>query len=202
MSFSKFISYFFHPINFPIVGTILYFLFIPKHIFKSHEHTILLVVFIIAYLFPLLLLFFLKQFKLVSSLQTPSADERKFPTFLMVAICVIVTNFLFKNKVVDLLALFFLGFAIALTIAYLLLHVKFRASLHAIGISGLIGFLLYFSFVYRINFILLYIVLFILSGFIISSRLKLRAHTPKEVFIGFFIGLLTQLCTFGVFYIM
>ncbi|MDV7186168.1 hypothetical protein R3X25_02650 [Lutibacter sp. TH_r2] len=202
MGFSKFISYFFHPINFPIVGTIVYFLFIPKHIYKSQEYTILTVIIIGSYLFPLFLLFMLKQFKMISSIQSATIEERKFPTSLMIAISLILTNWLFKNQIVDLLALFFLGFGIALSIAYLLLHVKIKISLHAIGISGLIGFLLYFSYVYRINFILIYILLFVLAGFIISARLKLRAHTAKEVFLGFFVGLLSQLATFGVFYIM
>lgn len=202
MSFSKFISYFFHPINFPIVGSIVYFLFIPRHIFKAQEYTILTVILIGSYLFPLVLLFLLKQFKMIANIQSATIEERKFPISLMIVISLILTNWLFKNEVVDLLALFFLGFGVALAIAYLLLYVKFKASLHAIGISGLIGFLLYFSFVYKINFILFYIVLFIVSGFIISARLKLRAHTPKEVFYGFLIGLLSQLVAFGMFYIM
>ena len=56
IKFSKFISYFFHPINFPIIGTLLFFLFIPKFIFKPQEYTILIVIFIGTYISPLLLL--------------------------------------------------------------------------------------------------------------------------------------------------
>ena len=202
MNFSKFISYFFHPINFPVVGTIIYFLFIPRHIFKIQEYTILSVIFVGAYLFPLLLLFVLRHFKMIASLQAATIEERKFPTSLMIAVSLIITNWLFKNEVVDLLALFFLGFGIALSLTYLLLHINIKASLHAIGISGLIGFLMYFSYSYKINLILIFILLFILAGFIVSARLKLKAHTQKEVIYGFSIGLLSQLATFGVYYIM
>lgn len=202
MNFSKFLSYFFHPINFPIVGTIIYFLFIPRHIYKVQEHTIITVIFIGGYLFPLILLFLLKRFKMISSLQAATIEERKFPTSLMIGVSLILANWLFKSDIVDLLALFFLAFAIALSITYFLLHSNIKASLHALGVSGLIGFLLYFSFNYKINLILLFILFFVLAGFIISARLKLKAHTPKELIYGFCIGLFTQLITYGVYYII
>jgi membrane-associated phospholipid phosphatase len=190
--FSKFIAYFFHPINFPIIGALLYFMFIPRFIFKPQEYTILAVIFIGTYVFPVFLLLLLKRFGMIHSFHMHKIEERKFPTILFIAISYIIGNWLFKSSMVDLLSLLYFGYGIGLVFSYLLLYFKFKASLHTMAIGGLIGFLIYFSFHYKINIVILFSILFILSGFIGTSRLQLKAHKMSEVFFGYLIGLSTQ----------
>ncbi len=202
MKFSKFISMFFHPINFPIIGALIYFLFRPKYIFKPQEYTILSVILIGTYVFPIIFLFILKRYKMIYSFHMVSIDERKFPTLLFTAISVIIGNWLFKTAIVDLLAVLFFGYAFAFIISYLFLYLKLKISLHTAAIGGLIGFLIYFSFFYQINLIAIIAFFFILSGFIASSRLRLKAHTALEVFLGFFVGLLSQFILYFIYYIM
>ncbi|WP_139170972.1 hypothetical protein [Lutibacter oricola] len=139
---------------------------------------------------------------MITNFQIATIEERKFPTTLFFGICAIIGNWLFKTTVVDLLALFYFGYGLAIALTYILLHIEIKSSLHSIGISGLIGFLMYFSYSFKINLILIFIVLFILSGFIISSRLTLKAHTVKEVTIGYFLGFISQAIVFGIYYIM
>ena len=198
MKFSKFITYFFHPINFPFIGSLLYFIFIPKFIFKPLEYLMLLVIFIGTYIFPLVLTYLLKRFEMISSYHMVSIEERKFPTLLFIGISYIIGNWLYKSNSVDLLALFFFGYGVSLIIIYLLLHVKLKMSLHTAAIGGLIGFLIYFSYFFKVNLILIMAILFIIGGLIASSRVKLNAHKLSEVIFGFLIGLISQ---FLVFYI-
>jgi len=202
LKFSKFISYFFHPINFSILGAILYFLFIPKYIFKPQEHTILIVIFLGTYIFPLILLFLLKKFGMIKSYYMDTIEERKFPTLLFISLTYIIGNWLFKSSIVDILALFYFGFGLGLIISYIMLYLKTKISLHAASIGGLIGFLLYFSYYYKINLLIILILLFILSGLISTSRLKLKAHKLSEVIFGFTIGVSTQIIVFLVYYMM
>lgn len=199
MKFAKFISYFFHPINFSIIGAVLYFIFIPRYIFKPLEHNILILIFIGTYLFPVLLLFLMKRVGMIQNYQMSSIEERKFPTLLFTGITLIIWNWLHKTNLVDLLSLFYLGYAISLMLSYVLLYFNKKMSLHTAAISGLIGFLIYFSMYYEINLLLLLIVLFIISGFIISARLRLNAHTYPEVLIGYFLGLLSQFIVYFVY---
>ncbi len=199
MKFSKFISYFFHPINFPIIGSLIYFLFLPKHIFKTQEYTILTVILIGSYIFPLILLIMLKYFGMISSYYLATIEERKFPAILFIGISYIIGDWLYKSGVVDLLALFYFGYGVGITISYILLHLKIKASLHSLAISGLIGFLICFSYSYQINLIYIFIVLFILSGIIASSRLKLKAHTINEIWIGLLLGIISQFIAYGVY---
>ena len=73
MKFSKFISYFFHPINFPIIGSILYFLLIPEHIYKQQEHLFITIILIGTYIFPLFIVLIMKRFGMINSLRSTPA---------------------------------------------------------------------------------------------------------------------------------
>ena len=202
MKFFKFISYFFHPINFSIIGTILYFLLIPEYIFKPQEHLIITIILIGTYIFPLFLLIFLKRFKMIDSYHMVSVEERKFPTLLFISICYILGNWLFKSTVVDILSLFYFGYGLGLIFTYAFLYFKIKLSLHMSAIGGIIGFFIYFSFYYKINLIVLLSIFFILSGLIATSRLRLKAHTIPEVFLGFTFGILSQFIVYSIYYII
>lgn len=202
MRFSKFISYFFHPINFPIIGSVLYFLLIPEYIFKPQEYLILTVILIVTYVFPLLLLILLKRFKMIDSFHMVSIEERKFPILLFISISIFLGNWLYQSTIVDILSLFYFGYGLSLICLYVLLNYKLKISLHTAAIGGLIGFLIYFSYYYKINLIILLSVLFLISGFIATSRLRLQAHNSREVFLGFIIGLLSQFVVYAVYYII
>lgn len=198
MKFSKFISYFFHPINFAIIGAILFFLFIPKFIYKPQEYIILAVIFTGTYLFPLILLYLLKRFGMINSYHMITIEERKFPTLLFISISFIIGNWLYKSAIVDILALFFFGYGLSLICSSILLYLKLKVSLHTLAISGLLGFLIYFSYFYKINLLPILAILFVLGGLVSSARLRLHAHKLKEVLLGFAVGLIPQ---FIVYYI-
>jgi len=197
--FSKFISYFFHPINFPIIGALLYFLFIPKFIFKPQEYTILIVIFIGTYIFPIFLLVLLKRFGMIQSFQMDTLEERKFPSLLFISISYIIGNWLLKSSIVDLLSLLFFGYGLGLFFSYILLYFKLKISLHTAAIGGLMGFLIYFSYHYKLNIVIIFSILFILSGLIGTSRLRLKAHKISEVSLGYLIGIISQFIVYFIY---
>ena len=199
MKFSKFISYFFHPINFPTIGAILFFLFIPKFIFKPQEHAILLAVFIGTYIFPIFLLGLLKRFEMISSYHMVTIEERKFPTLLFISIAFMIGYVLYKLSIVDILSLFFFGYGLSLIIAYFFLYLKIKISLHNLGISGLIGFLIYFSYFYEINLIVILALLFVLGGLVASARLRMQAHQLNEVVLGAMVVLTMQFIVYLIY---
>jgi membrane-associated phospholipid phosphatase len=44
-----------------------------------------------------------------------------------------------------------------------------------------------------------FLVIIVLTGLVASARLYLKAHTPKEVFIGFLIGISGQMLAFSMY---
>lgn len=196
MKFTKMISYILHPILVPVIGTILYFILLPRHINKQWELMVITAVFVTTYLLPLLFLSLLKKSKAISSFQLEHTNERKFPLLFFISISLLMSTLIRKGITTYELALFFYGMTIALLVTYFLLYKKFKASLHMIGIGGLIGFFAVLSWGYQINLLLLIAILFVLAGIIANSRLNLNAHNRTEIYVGFFIGLLSQLVTF------
>lgn len=92
---------------------------------------------------------------------------------------------------------FFMAGIISTVVAFLLLFLKIKSSIHMIGFSALTVFVIGLSYHNEINIINTIVFLMVMNGFIASSRLEMKAHTIKELFFGFFIGALPQL---GLFY--
>ena len=101
--------------------------------------------------------------------------------------------------IVDLLAFSFFGVAFALSFTYLLFNLKIKTSLHTLGIGGIIGFVMVMSYEYQLNFNAFLAGLFVVAGLIGVSRLALNAHRPKEVYIGFVLGIVSQWMSFQIY---
>lgn len=197
MLFYKAISYIFHPIIFPIIASLLYFIILPSHITKQSEYSILTIVFLSTYLVPILFLLFLKRFKMISNFHLHTIEERKFPILFMFVLFILLGKTLIATGIVNLLAYSFFGCALALLLIYIGFFAKLKTSLHALSISGLIGFICILSFEYKLNLLVLIGILFLLFGVISISRLKLDAHNNSEIYFGFLIGFISQLAAYS-----
>ena len=195
----KFISYVLHPLLFSFLGSFLYLYLSPKHILKEQEYIILVIVFISTYIVPILLLALLKRVNMISDYHLRNIEERKFPILFFIMLSFLIGRAMVSTQIADLLAFSFFGVAFALSFTYLLFNIKIKTSLHTLGIGGLIGFVMVMSYEYRLNFNWLIAGLFIIAGLIGVSRLALNAHRPKEVYIGFLLGLISQFISFQIY---
>jgi membrane-associated phospholipid phosphatase len=184
---------------FSTIGAILFFIIQPKYIPSQLAYNIIAVVFLSTYLIPVLFLFVLVKKKSVESFHLNTIKERKFPILFFIILTVILGFRLSNLKIVDLLAYSFIASTLALVIVYLLFFTKLKTSLHTLGIGGLTGFLMVLSYHYEIKLLPLIALFFILFGIISFSRLKLKAHTQTEIYLGFIIGILSQIITYTVF---
>lgn len=194
----KFISYTFHPVIFPTVGTLLHFILVPGN-YIQFQLIWLLAVFMLTYISPIIYLLILKKLKLITSIKLESTNERKLPLiFLSINFLILLYTLSIFNQY-TLLKLFYSGSFFAIIISYVLLFKNIKASLHTIAISGLISYILIVSATYNINLLLIIIICVILSGFIGTSRLVLNAHTRKEVYLGYLVGINSQILAY-IFY--
>lgn len=196
MQFYKAISYIFHPIIFSIIATLVYFIILPSHITKQSEYSILIIVFLSTYLVPILLILFLKKFKMIANFHLHTINERKFPVLFMFVLFILLGKTLLETSLVNLLAYSFFGCSLSLFFVYIGFFAKLKTSLHALSISGLIGFVCVLSFQYKLNLLVLIIILFLLFGIISTSRLRLNAHNSSEIYFGFLIGFISQLAAY------
>ena len=88
----------------------------------------------------------------------------------------------------------FLAATITVFLVFLIyLLLKWKVSAHMAGIGGVIGAIIAFSLKLSTNMILALILFVIAAGILGYARIKLKAHTPGQVYTGFFIGLSIQL---------
>jgi len=195
----KVISYVLHPLLFAFMGSFIYLYLTPKHVVKEQEYIILFVVFVSTYIIPIILLALLKKVKLIDDYHLRSINERKFPVLFFIMLSFLIGRALIGIHIADLLAFSFFGVAFALSFTYLLFNLKIKTSLHTLGIGGIIGFVMVMSYEYQLNFNAFLAGLFVVAGLIGISRLALNAHSPKEVYIGFALGIASQWMSFQIY---
>lgn len=65
--------------------------------------------------------------------------------------------------------------------------------MHAVGWGGVIGLLLSLMWGMHMNVSVPLVITFFVAGIVATSRLILEAHEPREIYIGFLIGIISQL---------
>lgn len=186
--FSKYISIILHPILLPTLATLIFFIVSPNYYPLKQIYTVVGFVFLGSYVFPILLLILLKNFKFISNFDIPDLKEREIPIICLLIISLFIGKVLYNLPQLKILSVLFLGCFMALVIVYLFLKLNFKTSLHLAGISGFTGFVMLLSLYYGLNLIYLIALLFFLNGLLATARLILKAHTPKEIIIGFITG--------------
>jgi hypothetical protein len=188
-----FFSYLFHPIFIPIVGT-LFFVYYDANSYTNEQYLILLLqVIIITFFLPLSFFYMLRTYGKADTIMLSDISQRKTPLLMQIALTVILIS---KSITLDRfpeLFYFFFGAIWSTLVAYVLLFLKIKASIHMIAISALSFFVIGLSVHFELNSTFIIASLFLLTGIIASSRLVMKAHTTKELVIGYIAGMLPQI---------
>ncbi len=185
-------SYLFHPIFIPILGSLFYIEYSENYFAKDHYLLLLFQVVIITFLLPLSFFYLLKTIGKVDTIMLSDTSQRKMPLLLQLVLTAVLLQ---KSVTIDRffeLYFFFLAGLISVLIAFVLLFAKVKASVHMIGISTLTFFIIGISLQNSLNLNYLIALLFLITGLIASSRLQMQAHSIKELFFGYCIGMIPQ----------
>lgn len=190
--FLNIVSYVFHPLFVPIGGTALYFLIAPYSTLETQSGNVL-PIFILTVIIPIIFFLILKNLGVISSIFLPTLKERKYPLYIS---CILLLMILYKvipNNYVPELFFFFTGLVTAVGAAILLLLLKFKTSIHLMGMGSILMFMIGLSIHFETNITLAISIFTLLTGMVASSRLYLRAHSKTELFMGFIVGVGSQL---------
>ncbi len=190
--FLNIISYTFHPLFIPIAGTVLFFWLTPYSTLEIQSGNIL-PIFILTVIIPIIFFLILKNLGVISSIFLPTLQERKYPLYIS---CVLLLMILYKvipNNYVHELFYFFTGLLTATGAALILLFLKFKTSMHLLGMGSLLMFMIGLSIHFEKNITLGISLFTLLTGLVATSRLYLKAHSKGELLVGFLVGLVSQL---------
>ena len=189
------ISILFHPL---LLATYLFITFVlvdpmlilPPVYTKIAQWLVVLVVWLTTFAIPALSLAMLKYTGNISSLKLHNRKERLVPFFYITLFYVFTAYYFSKQMMVtDLAAGIFVLTAVMIFFAAVITFF-WKISVHSLGVGGIVGILLTIAYLIpesSLKFILL--VALIISGLVLSARLRLNAHLPSQVYFGFLLGL-------------
>ncbi|MAZ25914.1 MAG: hypothetical protein CL868_02405 [Cytophagaceae bacterium] len=189
-------SYIFHPLFMPMLGVGIYFIITKKYIPEPFLYAKLFALSILTIIVPILFFFLLRNLGLIDSAFIPRVKQRRLPLLSNIALTFLVIKVVVNGYEFPELYYFFLGILITTIILFLLSLLKVRASLHMVGLSGVIAFVMGLSIHYADNLLYLLAVLIFFLGCTASSRLVYKAHTILELLLGLVIGILPQVAIF------
>ena len=186
-------SYIFHPIFVSIYGALFYFLVTRSFFYDSQIYVTLIQVVILTLLLPLSIYFLFRSLGVVSSFTEATLKERQMPIAVQAILLLVLLKFSISKEITTELFYFFLGGLISSILVLASVILKFKASLHMIGISALTAFVYGLSSYYQLPFLNLFAFCIVCMGLVASSRLYMKAHTYPELLVGIIIGLTPQL---------
>jgi len=194
-SFQESISYIFHPLFTPILGTVAYFVLTPKYSPLNIQSGNILPIFILTIIIPIIAYFILRNVGLVSSVFMPNLQERKYPLYINIALLLMIVYKVIPYNYTNELYYFFIGLICAYFSSLILLLFNFKSSMHLISMGSIVMYLISLSIHFEINITILLCFFIVATGLVASSRLYLKAHSNAELIIGLIIGLTSQLLT-------
>ena len=196
MSLSRFISIALHPIFMPILSIYILLNECPEIIIMIGKYISYIygVLFWSSIIFPLISIAFLIKNKKINSVEMYNHKERPQP-LLIVVIFMLLGLYLVNNLLIytPLLKSVLVG-GILITIFAAIISIFWKISLHMLGIGGIVGLLIYLQFLKTPSVNLLVLFIF-LSGILGVARLKQKAHTQKQIYVGYISGIIIFIST-------
>lgn len=187
-----FASYLFHPIFISVYAALLYFAATKNFYVSSEIFLYLIQIVIITILIPITLFFLLLSLGKIDSIMVEDLGQRKIPLLINASLLVLLIHKSITASNLPELYFFFLGGAISTIIALIAIYFQTKVSLHMIGITSLTSFIFGISVTTQTDLTYTFAFFVVAIGWVASSRLVLKAHTIKELTLGFVTGLIPQ----------
>lgn len=189
------LSYVFHPIFIPLYAAVFIVYIHPSYFSGFSADSKLKTILILmqnAVFYPLFCVLLLKGVGFIESVFLRTQRDRIIP-YIAAGIFFFWAFLVFKQQPAfpRILPSFMLGVFLASSAA-LLANIYFKISMHAIGVGGLVGF---FLVIFRSNSMLMtwpLCLAILITGFVCTSRLLIRSHQPKDIYMGLLVGAITQ----------
>ncbi|AXG69404.1 hypothetical protein KORDIASMS9_01626 [Kordia sp. SMS9] len=192
-TFLNVISYIFHPIFIPVMATVGYFIVTPRMYDFNFKVDVTITIAIFTIFIPVLTFILLRRLQLIDTVFVKDVRQRRIPLYLYILLLFLIVTKVISETIFAELYNFFFATLISAVICLFFVLFRVKASMHMMGIAGLVFFFVVLSISYQLNITFALSILILMIGIVGSSRLYLKAHTFTELIIGFFIGAIPQL---------
>lgn len=207
--FFKGISYIFHPLLLPTYGTLLFLWANPNiassipenenEIVRTPTH-VLVSIFVNTFIMPAVAVLMMKALGFIKTLEMKDSQERIIPfiatmIFYIWAFMAVKNHFDFMPKI---FSVFILGTLISLFASFFI-NLFLKLSIHMVGVAGLMTGTMMMMMSSQKSLLMVFLLTIILNGLVATARLYLKAHTIREIYIGFLIGISGQMLAVTIF---
>jgi hypothetical protein len=164
---------------------------LPPGYTKVAQWLIVLVVWLTTFAIPALSLGLLKYTGNISSLKLQNRKERLLPFFYITIFYGFAAYYFSRQMLVTEITSGIFILTAIMILAAAIITFFWKISVHSLSMGGVVGLLFVITAMLPdspVNYLLFASIL--ISGFVLSARLKLQAHTPAQVYMGFVLGLL------------
>ena len=132
--------------------------------------------------------FYISQ-KVIKSIHMETTRERIIPLAMNSIFFYLGFYLLNRLQVPDLIKMYVLA-SFSVVVVTLLVSLKWKISIHMVGIGGLTGAIISISWHLGVDMKAIWMGLILCGGLIGFARQELNKHTPAQVYSGFFTGLI------------
>jgi hypothetical protein len=150
------------------------------------------ITFVFTFILPTLNALILLKMGRINSLEMETSKERTIPYISTFMYYLALFYLFYSAQFSPVFVILILGAAVCVLLT-LIINFKWKISAHSVGIGGIIGAVMGISIRLMIDLQLIVIVSILISGLIGFARLKLSAHSPAQVYVGYLTGFLVQL---------
>lgn len=194
VSFARFLSVVLHPVFMPtyavwfLLHNNLYFSFATAPV---EQIALYLIVVVNTLLMPLLAARILLRKGWISSLEMEDRLERTLPYGINIVFLLLSYYLVNGLHLPRIYSLVLLGAALAVTIT-LLINLKWKISVHMVGIGGFLGILFAISTLLMTDLHIPIVIVVLFSGLLGTARLRLGSHNAPQVYVGLITGMLCE----------
>lgn len=198
---AKIISYITHPL---LIATYGYWVLFNANIYLKHilpletKEVLLIIIFVNTFIIPSLFILILSRAKVIQSIEIEDQKHRRIPFLLTTLIYFACYWFLSRNNLPTLIPMFMLVACFLLLVTYVI-NLFWKISAHMMGMGALTGSILALGIRFESDVQLFFMLSILISGLTAYARLKLEAHSPKQVYIGYGIGFILALFMLTLF---
>lgn len=189
---AKAISILFQPLLIPTYTLIILFslnnylsLLVPP----QAKQILMWMVFLSTFVLPLMFILIMYKRGMINTLNMDRKEERVFPLIITGVFYFLAYYIIYQTRLDMIYQRLFLGSALLICIAFIV-SFYWKISMHMIGVGGLLGALIGINLIAYVDLTVFIMLSVFVCGLVGFARLKLKAHTPSQVYVGFFAGFL------------
>jgi len=199
MKLPKVISTVLHPVFLPTWMMVVMVLSGITRFTPGNDLAFIAISLIITCLFPCAVVFMMKSWKLIKSLELNDRDDRVGPVFLIV-ISLYAAIRMFHNVPALAMYEFYLSSTLVISVLAFVVTFFWKISLHTLGWGGFVGNMFIMTVLSMNMFLPYFVASIILAGIAASARIAEKSHNNAQIYSGFAAGFLVVVIMYFIFF--